>query len=341
MVREADGAPPGSEDRANLFDLVAQVIPAVEAELRASKKAVLLVHPGLLARYAQMDMLERLRDQVGRKGACPGMWVLVAADGQSELPVIDGREVPLISSGQRARVPDPWLKNAPLATAATLMSTTTIDTGRLLADLQRLVQSLKADLLERSREVPEVDAGLRAAHRAIAERRAHGAGVRGLARRLPRAGGGGLGAGLRLRPVHGGQRPDRRDLPGRHGRPPPPGRGRARGLLPRPPARQRPRLPARRLPQGRLDPGGPRPVRRGQDAALGRRPLGRRRRRGCWRSGGRSTPRPAACGGRSESRGATRASWATCTRTSPRRPARSTRCCRRPSSSRSSSSTAR
>ena len=49
-------------------------------------------------------------------------------------------------------------------------------------------------------------------------------------------------------------------------------------LLPRPPARQRPRLPARRLPQGRLDPGGPRPVRRGQDAGLGRRPLGRRRR---------------------------------------------------------------
>ena len=48
------------------------------------------------------------------------------------------------------------------------MSTTTIDTGRLLADLQRLVQSLKADLLERSREVPEVEDGLRAAHRAIA-----------------------------------------------------------------------------------------------------------------------------------------------------------------------------
>ena len=41
------------------------------------------------------------------------------------------------------------------------------------------------------------------------------------------------------------------------------------------------------------------------------------------------------------SRGATRGSWATCTRTSPRRPARSTRCCRRRSSSRSSSSTTR
>ena len=183
------------------------------------------------------------------------------------------------------------------------MAAATIDRETLLADLQRLVKDLKADLLERSGEVPEVDAGLRAAHRAIAERRAHGAGVRGVARRLPRTGGGGLGAGLRLRAVHGGQRPDRRDLPGRHGRPPPPGRGRARGLLPRPPARQRPRLPARRLPQGRLDPGGPRPVRRGQDADLGRRPLGRRRRRGCWRSGGRSTPRSAACGGRSRVEG--------------------------------------
>ena len=162
------------------------------------------------------------------------MWVLVAADGQSELPVIDGREVPLISSGQRARVPDAWLKNAPLATAATAMSTTTIDTGRLLADLQRLVKSLKADLLERSREVPEVDAGLRAAHRAIAERRPHGAGVRGLARRLPGTGGGGLGAGLRLRPVHGGQRPHRRDAtwPATGDRRAP-GRGRARALLPR------------------------------------------------------------------------------------------------------------
>ena len=71
----------------------------------------MLVHPGLLARYDQMDLLERLRDQVGRRGVCPGLWVLVAADEQNELPVIDNREVPLISSGQRARVPLAWLEN--------------------------------------------------------------------------------------------------------------------------------------------------------------------------------------------------------------------------------------
>jgi serine/threonine protein kinase len=111
VVREADGAPANSEDAAHLRDLVAEVVPAVEAELLASARPVLLVHPGLLARYDQMDLLTRLRDQVGRKGKCPGLLVLVAADEQSELPLIDGREVPLIGSGQRARVPLAWTEN--------------------------------------------------------------------------------------------------------------------------------------------------------------------------------------------------------------------------------------
>jgi hypothetical protein len=83
---------------------------------------VLLVHPGLLARYDQMDLLTRLRDRVGRKGACPGLWLLVAADEQSELPLIDGRAVPLIGSGQRARVPLAWLEN--LHRAATTKAAT-------------------------------------------------------------------------------------------------------------------------------------------------------------------------------------------------------------------------
>jgi hypothetical protein len=118
VVLEADGAAPGSEDWLNLLDLVAKVIPTVEAELLGSESPLLLVHPGLLARYDQMGMLERLRDRVGRRGVCPGLWVLVAGDEQSELPLIDGREVPLITSGQRARVPLAWLENAHRATAS-------------------------------------------------------------------------------------------------------------------------------------------------------------------------------------------------------------------------------
>jgi hypothetical protein len=58
-----------------------------------------------------MEMLAWLRDQVGRRGKCPGLLVLVAADEQSELPLIDGCEVPLIGTGQRARVPMAWTEN--------------------------------------------------------------------------------------------------------------------------------------------------------------------------------------------------------------------------------------
>jgi hypothetical protein len=118
VVREADGAPPGSRDWHNLLRLVSMVVPAIEAELLAAPQPVLLVHPGLLARYGQMGVLERLRDQVGRRGVCPGLWVLVAADEQSELPLLDGQAIPLLTPGQRARVPQAWLENAHRATGA-------------------------------------------------------------------------------------------------------------------------------------------------------------------------------------------------------------------------------
>ncbi len=111
VVREADGAPSGSEDSVHLRELVAEVIPAVEAELLTSARPVLLVHPGLLARYDQMDLLTRLRDQVGCKGKCPALLLMVADDEQSELPLIDGHEVPLLGSGQKAWVPLAWTNN--------------------------------------------------------------------------------------------------------------------------------------------------------------------------------------------------------------------------------------
>ena len=103
VVREADGAPPGSRDWHNLLRLVSMVVPTIEGELLAATQPVLLVHPGLLARYGQMGVLERLRDQVGRQGVCPGLWVLVAADEQSELPLLDGQVIPLHSRPAGAR----------------------------------------------------------------------------------------------------------------------------------------------------------------------------------------------------------------------------------------------
>jgi hypothetical protein len=84
-------------------------MPAVEARLRASKKTMLLIYPGMLARYGQMGLLESLRDSVGRKGGIPGLWLLLPG---GDVPMIDGQAVPLIGPGQRTSLPKSWLENA-------------------------------------------------------------------------------------------------------------------------------------------------------------------------------------------------------------------------------------
>jgi hypothetical protein len=58
-----------------------------------------------------MSILETLRDSVGHEVPCPGMWVLVAADGQSDMPVLDHAEIPIITPGQRAKISESWIDN--------------------------------------------------------------------------------------------------------------------------------------------------------------------------------------------------------------------------------------
>lgn len=72
-----------------------------------AEKTVLMMYAGLLARYDQMAVLERLRESVGRRGGIPGLWLLLAGDQQA---MLEGRAVPLLSPGQRVRVPDLWLQ---------------------------------------------------------------------------------------------------------------------------------------------------------------------------------------------------------------------------------------
>ncbi len=111
VVEQADGADRSSPDWGNLMHLVARVAPKIAAELCDRREHLLMVHPGLIARYDQMAVLETLRDRVGHDVPCPGLWVLVAADGQHDLPVLDNAEIPLITPGQRARVSEAWIEN--------------------------------------------------------------------------------------------------------------------------------------------------------------------------------------------------------------------------------------
>ena len=108
---KADGADPSSQDYANLLRLVGLVTPRVANDLAQRPEHLLLVHPGLIARYEMMSILETLRDKVGHNVPCPGLWVLVAADGQNEMPMLDHAEIPLITPGQRARISESWVNN--------------------------------------------------------------------------------------------------------------------------------------------------------------------------------------------------------------------------------------
>jgi hypothetical protein len=99
---------PHDGDWDKLMMLVGRTMPAVESQLLAADNTMLLVYPGLLARYGQMDLLSRLSQKVGRSGGIPGLWLLLPGDNQA---MIDGKPVPLIGPGQRTRIPESWLQN--------------------------------------------------------------------------------------------------------------------------------------------------------------------------------------------------------------------------------------
>ena len=87
-------------------------MPKVEAQLATSPKTLLLVNPGLLARYQQMDILVRLRDRIGRTGSpLHGLWVLVPTNGLAVLPTLDGQPVPVLSAAQWTQLTGAWIQN--------------------------------------------------------------------------------------------------------------------------------------------------------------------------------------------------------------------------------------
>ena len=111
IIEKADGADRGSQDWKNLLHLVSLAAIKIEDNLLNRDEHLLLVHPGLIARYDLMSLLETLRDRTGHDVPCPGVWVLVATDGQSDMPFLDDAEIPLISPGQRTKVSESWIDN--------------------------------------------------------------------------------------------------------------------------------------------------------------------------------------------------------------------------------------
>lgn len=110
-IYEADAEARTTDDWRNLIHLVGEVTPNIATDLMSRPSPTLLVHPGLIARYGQMSLLQTLRDRIGHDAECPTLWVLVGSDNQSEMPFLDGAQIPLISTGQRAYVSENWIDN--------------------------------------------------------------------------------------------------------------------------------------------------------------------------------------------------------------------------------------
>jgi hypothetical protein len=115
VVISADAADPRSEDWRNLNHLIAsRVIPKIEQALvvrePSSKTTVLAYHLNWLQRYDQVVMLSRIAQAV-QDGRVHGIWLLIPASPQTEMPLLDGAAVPVITNNQWAHIPDGWCQN--------------------------------------------------------------------------------------------------------------------------------------------------------------------------------------------------------------------------------------
>ena len=111
VVLKADAAAADSRDGRNLRRLAERAAAAIETELLQMDEPALLLYPGLLARYGQLGLFERLRDACAA-GKAPGYVLLVAGDAQSPLPVIDRTPLPVVHASEWARIPEAWIRNA-------------------------------------------------------------------------------------------------------------------------------------------------------------------------------------------------------------------------------------
>jgi serine/threonine protein kinase len=116
----AADAPGNDRGRTKLMQVVRSVLPEVEAEVLATEGTVLLTGLGLLARYEQIGLVERLRDAVTVSSGAHPLQAVVALipSPTGGPPTIDGHTIPVITANQWARLGGAWLSEQTQGEAA-------------------------------------------------------------------------------------------------------------------------------------------------------------------------------------------------------------------------------
>lgn len=116
VVLRADNAPPGSADAHRLMQLAQRCVPALLHTLLHAEQPLLLVHPGLLARFGLLHHFGTLETEVGQPGKTPALWLLLPTP-EPAMATLDGHSLPLIRPASYAAIPRAWLDRAQLRAA--------------------------------------------------------------------------------------------------------------------------------------------------------------------------------------------------------------------------------
>lgn len=112
LVVDADAAGPGSVPWQNLRRLVDRALDGFTQRLAATSNTVLLTRCGLLARYDRLDLIATWREVLHGSGTpLQALWMLVATSGASDVPLLDGKAVPVLTRNEWTRIPAEWLMN--------------------------------------------------------------------------------------------------------------------------------------------------------------------------------------------------------------------------------------
>jgi hypothetical protein len=112
LVVEVDAAGPASARWRNLTKVVDRALDSLTSRLAATTGTVVLTRCGLLARYRRLDVVAQWRDVLHDPAtALNGLWLLVSAPGTTDVPLLDGEAVPVLTRNEWARIPHEWLRS--------------------------------------------------------------------------------------------------------------------------------------------------------------------------------------------------------------------------------------
>lgn len=116
----ADVADPGSKDQTNLRILTHAAAERVEARVLAAGTRVMAWNPGVLVRYGEMAVIDRLRGRAGLADSdLQTLWLVVFGSTVDPKPLIDGQPVPVLGASEWVDITDAWLTNRHRHQAAT------------------------------------------------------------------------------------------------------------------------------------------------------------------------------------------------------------------------------